>query len=162
MARLLAPTLQKLIDSNTTTAKDLGEMAGVSSSTIYRWINGESEPDFDSIRLILHHLSDTDAQLAILTAFIAGTPWTVTQTVGDLDVNQDGHVGTEDALDSAISCVLVASDSLQQIRMACRDGKVTQAEAQRVAQLLADVINQCSITQQVVMSIAQPVRKKAK
>ena len=80
MARLLAPTLQKLIDANATTAKDLGEMAGVSSSTIYRWINGESEPDFDSIRLILHHLPDPNAQLAILTAFIAGTPWTVTQS----------------------------------------------------------------------------------
>jgi len=162
MARLLAPALQKLIDTHTTTAKDLGEMAGVSSSTIYRWINGESEPDFDSIRLILHHLPSADAQLAIITAFIAGSPWTVTQTVGELDVNHDGQVGTEDALDSAISCVLVASDSLQQIRMACSDGKVTQAEAQRVSQLLADVINQCSITQQVVMSIAQPVRKKAK
>ena len=162
MARLLAPTLQKLIDSNTTTAKDLGEMAGVSSSTIYRWINGESEPDFDSIRLILHHLPDIDAQLAILTAFIAGTPWTVTQTSGDLDVNHDGRVGREDALDAAISCVHIASDSLQQIRTACRDGKITEAEAQRVAQLLGDVINQCSITQQVVMSIVEPKRRKAK
>ncbi len=162
MARLLAPTLQKLIDTDATTAKDLGEMAGVSSSTIYRWINGESEPDFDSIRLILHHLPDPQAQLAILTAFIAGTPWTVTQNAGELDVNNDGRVGTEDALDAAIQCVSVASDSLQQIRTACRDGKVSQAEAAHVAQLLADVINQCSITQQVVMSIAQPERRKAK
>ena len=77
-------------------------------------------------------------------------------------VNHDGRVGTEDALDAAIQCVSVASDSLQQIRTACRDGKVSQAEAAHVAQLLADVINQCSITQQVVMSIAQPERRKAK
>lgn len=162
MARLIAPTLQKLIDDHTTTAKDLGEMAGVSSSTIYRWINGESEPDFDSIRLILHHLSNSDAQLAILTAFMAGTPWTVTHSTGDLDVNHDGRIGPEDALDSAIHCVSVASDSLQQIRTACRDGKVTQNEAQQVSQLLADVINQCSITQQVVMTIVEPERRKAK
>lgn len=162
MARLLAPTLQKLIDSNATSAKDLGEMAGVSSSTIYRWINGESEPDFDSIRLILHHLPDPHSQLAILTAFIAGTPWTVTQNGGELDINHDGRVGTEDALDAAIQCVSVASESLQQIRTACRDGKVSQTEASHVAQLLADVINQCSITQQVVMTISEPERKKAK
>ena len=162
MARLIAPTLQKLIDDHTTTAKDLGEMAGVSSSTIYRWINGESEPDFDSIRLILHHLTDSNAQLAILTAFMAGTPWTVTNAAGNLDINHDGRIGPEDALDSAILCVSVASDSLQQIRTACRDGKVTQDDAQRVSQLLADVINQCSITQQVVMTIVEPQRRKAK
>ena len=50
---MLARTLQRLIARNLTSAREIGELTGKAPSTVYRWISGASEPDFNSVRLLL-------------------------------------------------------------------------------------------------------------
>ena len=113
---MLAKALQKLIDQQLTTAKEIGELAGVSTSTVYRWVNCESQPDFDSIRLLVRHLPKAEAQEIILSVFTAGTTWQMATLECDMDVNGDGQIDAEDALDACIQAVKCSADALEQIR----------------------------------------------
>ena len=113
---MLAKALQKLIDEQLTTAKEIGELAGVSTSTVYRWINCESQPDFDSIRLLVRHLPRAEAQEVILSVFTAGTAWHMEAVDCDMDVNGDGAIDAEDALDACIAAVKCSADALERIR----------------------------------------------
>ena len=63
---MLAKTLKRIIDKQFTSAKEISELTGVSQSTVYRWIAGQSQPDFDSVRLLVRLLPDKRAQKALL------------------------------------------------------------------------------------------------
>ena len=150
---MLAKTLQELLDGKLTTAKELGELAGVSTSTVYRWIAGQSQPDFDSIRLLVRHLPEPRAQEAILMAFTAGTDWQCTHMQLELDVNDDGRVDADDALDASIDAVKAASDSLNRVRVAHRGEILSGDETIQLIGKLNQVVRQCTITQRVLIEL---------
>ena len=158
---MLAKTLQYLIDEKCTTAREIGELAGVPTSTVYRWINRESQPDFDSIRLLMRHLPNPDAQEALLAVFAAGSNWQFAYAEMDLDVNHDGHINGQDALDACCSAVKASADSLCEIRNGCGEGgELTADETLRVMSLLNQLASHCTLTQRVLMDMAETRRKK--
>ena len=161
---MLAKTLARMIDSHLTNAKEIGELTGVAPSTVYRWVRGESQPDFDAIRLLVRHLKKPEAVEALLSAFIAGTAWSYHNLDAELDVNRDGAIDASDALDASIEAVRAASRSLAQVREACRDGLLERDAVIELIALLNDVIRHCSVTQQVLvhMSESRPRRKLLK
>ena len=157
---MLAKTLQLLIDENLTTAKEIGELSGVSTSTVYRWISGQSQPDYDSIRLLVRHMPRKEAQEAILAGFAAGTDWQFNHMDLELDVNDDGRVDVDDALDAAINMMRGAAETLAQLR-AAQNGEPMDADKtlQQVA-LLNQVARNCTITQRVLVDMAEQKRKR--
>jgi transcriptional regulator with XRE-family HTH domain len=161
---MLAKTLSRMIDTGMTSAKEIGELTGVAPSTVYRWVRGESQPDFDAIRLLVRHLKNPQAVEALLSAFIAGTAWRYYNLEGELDVNKDGTIDASDALDASIEAVRSAARSLAQVRDACRDGLLPRETVIELVALLNDVIRHCSVTQQVLvhMSETRPKRKLLK
>ncbi|MEO1236507.1 MAG: helix-turn-helix transcriptional regulator [Planctomycetota bacterium] len=156
---MLGTTLQRVIDQKLTSARELGELAGVSTSTVYRWIAGQSQPDFDSIRLLVRHLPDNRAQEEILQAFTSGTDWHCTRLDLELDVNDDGKIDADDALDATIECVRGASESLAAIR-ARSHAPMTSDETLETVSLLNHVIKHCAITQRVLVDMAEQRRKR--
>ncbi|WP_200761554.1 helix-turn-helix domain-containing protein [Poriferisphaera corsica] len=157
---MLAKTLQMMIDENLTTAKEIGELSGVSTSTVYRWISGQSQPDFDSIRLLVRHMPRKEAQEALLSVYSAGTAWQYSHMDLELDVNDDGVVDVEDALDAAINMMRNAAETLAQLR-AVRNGEPMDPEKtlQQIA-LLNEVARNCTITQRVLVDMAEQRRKR--
>ncbi len=159
---MLARTLQQIIHRKQSTAREMGELAGVSTSTVYRWIAGQSQPDFDSVRLLVRHLPHPDAQEALLTVMIAGTDWNLQHTKLDLDLNHDGLVNADDALDGSVRAVRHAGDSLARIHATCgSDG--TPPDAEETLALIAElgeVIKHCTITQRVLLNMAEQRRKR--
>jgi hypothetical protein len=159
---MLSQTLQRIIDQHLTNAKELGDLAGVSTSTVYRWIAGQSQPDFDSIRLLVRHLPNRTAQEAILQAFTAGTDWHCTHQEYELDVNSDGCVDENDALDASIETVKRCGDSLASIRGAYRQ-PLSAEDTLEVLGLLNCVIQQATVTQRVLVEMReQRSRRKLK
>ncbi|MEM6393148.1 MAG: helix-turn-helix transcriptional regulator [Planctomycetota bacterium] len=158
---MLQQTLQRLIDQKHTSAKEMGELAGVSPSTVYRWISGQSQPDYESIRLLLRHLPSRASQKALLHAFTAGTDWHCTMMEVELDVNHDGHVDADDALDASCQAVKSSTDSLLAIRAASRGKALTSDETIELISMLGTVVRQCTITQRILVDLAER-RKKAK
>jgi len=157
---VLSKTLATLIDRKLTTAREIGELTGVAPSTVYRWIRGESQPDFDAVRLLVRHLKKEDAIEAILSSFTAGTGWNFYNIESELDLNRDGVIDVDDALDASVSAVRGAGRSLAQVHKAHRLGQLTQEENVELIALLNDVIRQCSITQRILVHITENRRKR--
>ena len=159
---MLSRTLQQLVNQNLTTAREISELTGVAPSTVYRWINGRCEPDFNAIRLLLRHLPNRAAQEAILTAFVAGTPWRMTLGDGDLDVNHDGSVNGDDALDATIAAACNAAEALKEVRAATQRSPITPEQALHAIRLLNDVARTCSVSQQVLVQLADQREQRRK
>ncbi|XAM00944.1 helix-turn-helix transcriptional regulator [Phycisphaeraceae bacterium D3-23] len=157
---MLAKTLQRIIDKKFTTAKEVSELAGVSQSTVYRWIAGQSQPDFDSIRLLVRLLPDMRAQKALLTAFTAGTDWHATHMNLELDVNDDGKVDAEDALDASCEALKTASHTLLAIRQASKGKILSGDETIELISHLNQTVRNCTITQRILVDMAEQRKRR--
>ncbi|MEO0587768.1 MAG: helix-turn-helix domain-containing protein [Planctomycetota bacterium] len=157
---MLAVTLQRLINDEKTSAREIAELTGVSTSTVYRWIAGQSQPDFDAIRLLVRHLPNRECQQAILDVFTQGTHWSTSCHEMDLDINRDGVVDAEDALDATIEAVRAAGQSLATVRTAARDRRLDPDDTLELMARLNTVINRCTLTQRVLVEMAEQRRKR--
>lgn len=152
---MLNTTLQKLIDDGLTNAKEVGELTGVAPSTVYRWLRGDSEPTFNSVRLLVRHLPHRGAQAAILNAFISATNWRFEHLEVELDVNMDGQVNATDALDATIDMMRCAAEALAGVREAGRNKSINEEEAAKLVSVLSNVIQRCTQTQRVLTHLAE-------
>ena len=157
---MLAKTLKRIIDKQFTSAKEISELTGVSQSTVYRWIAGQSQPDFDSVRLLVRLLPDSRAQKAILTAFTAGTDWHVTHMNLELDVNLDGKVDAEDALDASCNALKTSSDTLVSIREASNGKILSSDETLELISLLNHTVRHCTITQRILVDMSEQRKRR--
>ena len=159
---MIDKTLQHLIEQKLTSAREISELAGVSTSTVYRWIAGESQPDFNSIRLLLRHMRLPQAQEGLLSAFAAGTDWQFVHNDHDLDVNDDGNVDADDALDASIASMKAAAQSLEKVRTASRDGALTSEQTLRLLSSLNHAVSHATLTQRILVELSdkQEQRKK--
>lgn len=157
---MLAKTLEHIVEEKWSTAREIGELAGVSTSTVYRWIANESQPDFNSVRLLLRHLTHPKAQEALLNAFASGTSWQFLHNELELDVNSDGRVDVDDAMDASCSAVQGASQSLQGVRAACKGRMPSAEDTLEMIALLNQVIRQCTIAQRVLVDMAEQRKRK--
>jgi hypothetical protein len=158
---MIAKTLNMLIEKQWSSAREMGEICGKAPSTIYRWIQGQSEPDFVSIKLLLRKLGNRSAQQALLAAFLSDTPWQAVRFDHDLDTNSDGHVNAEDALEAAIKTVKLTGESLDVIHCACKHGKVDASDAVDIIALLDEIAEQSQLARRIVAREVER-RKKAK
>ena len=157
---MLAKTLKRIIDKQFTSAKEISELTGVSQSTVYRWIAGQSQPDFDSVRLLVRLLPDTRAQKALLTAFTAGTDWHATHMNLELDINADGKVDADDALDASCNALKSSSDTLLSIRAASKGKVLTSDETLELISALNMTVRHCTITQRILVDMAEQRKKR--
>lgn len=152
---MLARTLQRLVHDDLTNAREIGELAGVSTSTAYRWIAGDSEPDFNSVRLLIRHLKNAQAQEALLSVITSGTDYRVRRDHLDPDVNRDGKVDADDALDAAIHTVHSAGESLTKVRESLADGKIDRREVVKLMSTLNDVVRHSALVQEVLVRLLE-------
>lgn len=157
---MLSKTLKRIIDKQFTSAKEMSELTGVSQSTVYRWVAGQSQPDFDSIRLLVRLLPDTRAQKALLTAFTAGTDWHVTHMNLELDINMDGKVDSDDALDASCLALKTSSETLVSIREANKGKVLNSDETLELISLLNHTVRHCTITQRILVDMAEQRKKR--
>ena len=157
---MLTRTLNRMIEKKQTTAREIAEMAGVSTSTVYRWIAGQSQPDFDSIRLLLRHLPNKEAQASLLKTFTMGTTWQFACPDMELDVNADGKIDAADALDASIEAVHSSVQNLKQLRTAFRKGDAEADEVLELIHLLQHTASQCMITQQIVVYLCEKNKRR--
>jgi len=158
--RMISTTLHHLIEQRLTSAREISELAGVSSSTVYRWIAGESQPDFNSIRLLLRHMQSPEAQEALLSAFTAGTPWQFVHSEQDLDVNDDGEVNADDALDASIASMKAAAGSLEKVRAAARDGALNSEQTLRLLASLNQAVGHATLTQRILVELSEQQQRR--
>ncbi|MFA7236506.1 MAG: helix-turn-helix domain-containing protein [Phycisphaeraceae bacterium] len=161
---MLCDTLDRLIHAERTSVTEVAELAGVSNSTVYRWLSKRSHPDFDAMRRVIRGLKNPEAQEAMLTVLISGTRWQLRRNDMPLDVNRDGRIDTEDALDAAIRVVKSAGQSLVDVRAARATGVVKKDHLVDLVGELNAVVQHSTLVQQVLIRLVeeQGNRKRAK
>ena len=63
---MIGDLLRRLTDERLTTVHEIAELTGRGESTIYRWIAGDSRPDYGSIQKLVAGLKDRKAQQLIV------------------------------------------------------------------------------------------------
>lgn len=155
---MLSVTLRRLIDQKLTTAREIGELTGTAPSTVYRWIRGEAQPSFDTIRLLMRHLRNREAQAALLAAFTASTPWRFYTADAELSITPEGAVDVRDALESALESLRSAGQSMTAILDATRDRAINEGEAEQLVQHANRVIRSGTILGRTVQNLTDQRR----
>ena len=153
---MLSITLRRLIDQKMTTAREIGELTGTAPSTVYRWIRDEAQPSFDTIRLLMRHLRNREAQAALIAAFTASTPWKSYVQEGDDSavVPVDDVADASEAMEAAIDAMREATQALASVRQASRDRALNDTELDQTVQQTNSVIRTCVATQRELNKVA--------
>ena len=102
--------IRHLLDNKQTTIREIEEVTGRGSSTIYRWINDESDPHHNDMRLLIRHMKNPDARRNILDLLTSDLPvvinWIADESMTDVDTGDDrgGHEVIERSL-IALDCL---------------------------------------------------------
>lgn len=135
--------IRHLLDAKLTTLKELEEVTGRGTSTIYRWMNGESEPHFTDMRLLVRHLSNPKARRTMVAMMTSDLP-IVVNWVGEDDfivedekgARHDGH----DVLDRTIVALECLTHVIAEEHEAVRSGEVSAASFASLVTLMDDAI----------------------
>lgn len=132
--RHFADWLQDLLDADDASPLLIADMADVSRTTVYRWLDGTSEPSWSSVRRILmsDELLPTQRD-ALLQVLLRGTGYGTPRgpvTDAELDANGDGAVDAEDVIEALIELDEDDASVLRKALKELRDGRLT-AEQRR-------------------------------
>lgn len=151
---MLDIALQRLVDRKITTAREIAKLADVSTSSVYRWINGESQPDFDSIRKLLRNFRNHHAQRDILMVFTAGTAWQLVHVEEAQVANPNDPSEAVEILDNWIQSVQTMIDDLKRVRGQLQLGQPPAAiHNVESLNLLNQIGQQCVLTQRHLVDL---------
>lgn len=152
--RMLSHTLNSLIDDGHVTVKVLSIVGECPESTVRDMLHRESDlPQYRRLARWCRHLPDVCRQ-ALIDSLTAGTASCQTHRI-DLDVNHDGRVDQDDAIDGAIQMNRHIAGILEQVRKASRDGRIDEGESAQIVQLLRDSIRSADTIVQLLMQITR-------
>lgn len=71
---MISALLQKLVNQNQTSVRELCELTGRGESTIYRWLSHESQPTYRDVELIVRKVANPHAREQLVCLLLAGLP----------------------------------------------------------------------------------------
>jgi hypothetical protein len=120
---MIADVLRKITYDGLTNVREIAELTGRGESTVYRWINGESQPDFTNIRTLANGLSSKAARQRLVDLFTQAMPVTIQWS--EHNGSEDGSNESPDGLvrqDSVCSCIEAVNHISQAMQLlACGD-----------------------------------------
>ncbi len=133
---MIGMVIRRLLDQKLTTIKELEEVTGRGTSTIYRWINGDSEPQFTDgepqftdVRLIVRHMRNPEARRTMISLLTSDLPIVVNWTTDDEFTVQDErgrkHDGHE-ILDRTLLALNCLTDVLSEQNEAIHRQRLTE------------------------------------
>lgn len=155
---MLSVTLRRLIDQKLTTAREIGELTGTAPSTVYRWIRGEAQPSFDTIRLLMRHLRNREAQAALLAAFTVSTPWRFSADDVDIEIPRESGADIHVDLESALRTLQATIRSMSTIHDAAGDRSLSDNETEQLMRDTQAVIRASTLLQKNIQSLSEARR----
>lgn len=128
--QVISETIRFVVNQGWTTNVELAELGHISDSSVGRYATDESQPDFRTVQLWVRNHPSPRVRQAFADLFLEGTGGAaiLPVDVAAADVNGDGRLTCDDALDSAIQAMGDTRDALVEVRAATRDGQVTSGE----------------------------------
>ena len=89
---MLGSIIRYLLDNKLTSLKELEEVTGHGTSTLYRWMNGESEPHFTDMQLLIRQLKP-EARRALVGMITSDLPIVVNWLTDDEGLKAEDESG---------------------------------------------------------------------
>lgn len=137
--------IRSLLDGKLTTIRELEEVTGRGSSTIYRWMNSESEPQHTDMRLLLRHMKSEEARRTLLSLLISDLP-VVISWIDDLDDDggasgaREGQREGHEVLDRSLLALDCLSDALSEGSEAIRKQELSRESYIKLVRLVDETI----------------------
>jgi len=146
MPQVLGRVIRELVHEKLTTIDEIEEITGRSASTVYRWMNDESEPYFSDVRRLIRNMKNAEARRAMLQRLAADLPLTIEWSDDDDDLGaeaEDGRAGHE-VLDRALLALDCVTHALSEGNEAIREQRLTMNAYDSIQARLSEAIRYLS------------------
>lgn len=146
---MIADTLKHLVEHDLTNHKEIQLITGRGASTVYRWLSGESEPQFHDVRLLVRQLKDPEARRKLVLLLSADLPVTIKWQEDERNLELLTMEGRREAAHEAIDASLLALECLTHLlsesREAMRSNELTTEAGTRIIDLSENAIRQLTV-----------------
>jgi transcriptional regulator with XRE-family HTH domain len=135
--------IRDLLDRKLTTLKELEEVTGRGTSTIYRWINDETEPHFTDVRLLVRQLDKPKARHTLVGLLTSDLPIVIdwlTEEVRKSDDEAGGRIDGHEVLERSLFALDCLSDALSEGNEAIRQQELTKESYVKIVTLIDETI----------------------
>ena len=154
---MFGPIIRHLLDNKLTTIKEIEEVTGRGSSTIYRWINDESDPHHTDMRLLIRHMSNPEARRSILSLLTADLPivinWVIQEPVPDRD-DDAAESGGHEVLDRSLLALDCLTHALSEGNDVLRRQKLTKESYIKLISLVDQTIHHLTSSKNLLQKYA--------
>ena len=145
---MLATTIRHLLDSKLTSVKELETVTGRGTSTIYRWMSGESEPHYQDMRRLVRRLQKPEARRTLVGMLTSDLPIVVNwipdeahMTEEKPEKQEEEERGGNEVLDRSLLALDCLSDALSEGNDAIRRKELTRASYIKLVTLVDETIH---------------------
>ena len=157
--------IRHLLDEKFTSLKELEEITGRGTSTIYRWMNGETEPHFTDMRLLVRRLPNPKARHTLVAMLTSDLP-IVVSWVGEDDfvvkdskgARHDGH----DLLDRTIVALDCLTHIIAEEHDAVRDGNLSAESFAHLVTMMDDAVRHITSSKNLLQQYSSQATRSGK
>ncbi len=163
---MFGPIIRHLLDNKLTTIKEIEEVTGRGSSTIYRWINNESDPHHTDMRLLIRHMSNPQARRSILNLLTADLPivinWISEHPTPDDDKDDSvSDRGGHEVLDRSLIALDCLTHALSEGNDALRRQSLTKESYIKLVSLVDETIHHLTTSKNMLQKYAPKSERPA-
>ncbi len=149
--------IRHLLDNKLTTIKEMEEVTGRGSSTIYRWINDESDPHHTDMRLLIRHIRNPSAGRTILGLLTSDLPvvinWVHDETPPDESTGDER--GGHEVLDRSLIALDCLTHALSEGNDALRRRELTKDSYVKLISLVDETIHHLTASKNMLNKYVQ-------
>lgn len=160
---MFSEALRHLLEKNLTTRKEIQDVTGRGASTIYRWLNAETEPQYHDIRSLVRRMQNPEARRTLVGLLTGGLPVTIKWLEDDVTPNVSTKElrdeASEHALDASLLALECISELLVEEREAMRQKSISTEKAAHVIELCDEVIRQLTVVKNTAVAVISTENK---
>ncbi len=148
--------IRHLLDNKLTSIKEIEEVTGRGSSTVYRWINDESDPHHTDMRLMIRHMRNPDARRTTLGLLTSDLPIVInwisddTESEGGTDHDRGGH----EVLDRSLIALDCLTHALSEGNDALQRKELTQDSYIKLISMVDETIHHLTASKNMLKKYA--------
>ncbi len=153
---MLGHVIRHLLDNKLTTIKEIEEVTGRGSSTIYRWINDESDPHHNDMRLMIRHMRNPDARRTTLSLLTSDLPVVINWIADDAASEPDtgDHRGGHEVLDRSLIALDCLTHALSEGNDALRRKELTKESYIKLVAMVDETIHHLTASKNMLNKYA--------
>jgi transcriptional regulator with XRE-family HTH domain len=162
---MFAVIIKQLLERKLTTVREIEQVTGRGKSTVYRWMNDESEPQLSEMRKLIRHLENPEARHLIVAMLTADLPivvnWLETHEAVER-ASEPAHVARgHDAMEYALLALDYVSDVLAKGYEAIRRGELSEDSYTDLVDRMDQSIQHLTVAKNLLKKYAPPSALRA-